>query len=266
MLGDSKSHHVTVVDDDPITTKVVRFLLEDEGYTTTILHSGQRVIETAIGQDTDLIILDVNLPDFDGFTLTRRLRARGYAGAIILLTGRDAVADKVEGFRHGADDYLTKPYEPRELLIRIESIIRRTSQVSKQASAQGILRVGDAELSLGELTYRSDAVESVILTPTEMKLLEALMRNSWLVVSHETLNEQVWGYDFVGDTNRVTVYIRRLRHKIEPDPRHPRYLHTVRGGGYVFRGEDDSNQLDRLLTSSSAAVPDNTIHSADHPF
>lgn len=232
--------HILIVDDDPLTTKVVRFLLEDEGYTTTILHRGGAVVETVTSQETDLVILDVNLPDSDGFTLTKLLRAHRYYGPIILLSGRSAVSDKVEGFQHGADDYITKPYEPLELLARIEAVIRRTNQTDQQPLGR-VLRVDDAELSLGELTYRSSAVEPVTLTPTEMKVLEVLMRNSWLVISRDTLIERVWGYDFVGDTNRVDVYIRRVRRKIEPDPRRPAYLHTVRGVGYVFRVQDSKD-------------------------
>ena len=239
----AEHHHIVVVDDDPVTAKVLRFLLEDEGYDTTVLHRGSSVVDTVTGQETDLVLLDVNLPDVDGFTLTKHLRARRYFGPIILLSGRSAVADKVSGFQHGADDYITKPYEPLELLARVESVIRRTSQADQQ-SLGSIVRVEDAELSLGELTYRSDFIDPTILTPTEMKILEVLMRNSWLVISRKTLIERVWGFDFVGDTNRVDVYIRRLRRKIEPDPRHPRYLHTVRGVGYVFRVEDSSGHGD----------------------
>jgi DNA-binding response OmpR family regulator len=218
----------------------VRFLLEDEGYNTTVLHRGSSVVATVTSQETSLVLLDVNLPDIDGFTLTKLLRARRYFGPIILLTGRNGVADKVEGFQHGADDYLTKPFEPLELLARIESVTRRIKQADQQPLGR-MLRVDDAELSLGELTYRSGLVSDVTLTPTEMKLLEVLMRNSWIVISRETLIERVWGYDFVGDTNRVDVYVRRLRRKIEPDPRNPRYLHTVRGIGYVFRVDEGDN-------------------------
>lgn len=241
---------IVIVDDDPVTAKVIRFLLEDEGYSTTILHRGSPVVDTVTGQETDLVILDVNLPDIDGFTLTKLLRAKRYYGPIILLTGRSAVADKVEGFQHGADDYVTKPYEPLELLARIESVIRRTKHADQQPLGS-VLRVDDAELSLGELTYRSDAVGAVTLTPTEMKVLEVLMRNSWLVISRDTLIERVWGYDFLGDTNRVDVYIRRVRRKIEPEPHNPRYLHTVRSVGYVFRVDKDD---------SDRSVDDNVVN------
>jgi DNA-binding response OmpR family regulator len=223
-----------VVDDDVVTTKVLRFLLDDEGYTTNVVHRGSQVVQAVTNQETDLVLLDVNLPDIDGFTLTKLLRAHRYFGPIILLTGRSSLDDKLSGFQHGADDYLPKPYEPLELLARIESILRRAKQADQQPLGS-VLRVDDAELSLGELSYRSAVIEPVILTPTEMRLLEVLMRNSWIVIGRETLIERVWGYDFVGDTNRVDVYIRRVRRKIEPDPQQPRYLHTVRGVGYVFR-------------------------------
>jgi DNA-binding response OmpR family regulator len=239
-----------VVDDDVVTTKVLRFLLDDEGYTTNVVHRGSQVVQAVTNQETDLILLDVNLPDIDGFTLTKLLRAHRYFGPIILLTGRSSLADKLSGFQHGADDYLPKPYEPLELLARIESILRRAKQADQQPLGS-VLRVDDAELSLGELTYRSAPIAPVILTPTEMRLLEVLMRNSWIVIGRETLIERVWGYDFVGDTNRVDVYIRRVRRKIEPDPQQPRYLHTVRGVGYVFRVD-----LPPASTPAIAAVHD----------
>jgi DNA-binding response OmpR family regulator len=235
--------HIVIVDDDVVTTKVLRFLLDDEGYTTNVVHRGSQVVQAVTNQETDLVLLDVNLPDIDGFTLTKLLRAHRYFGPIILLTGRSSLDDKLSGFQHGADDYLPKPYEPLELLARIESILRRAKQADQQPLGS-VLRVDDAELSLGELSYRSAVIEPVILTPTEMRLLEVLMRNSWIVIGRETLIERVWGYDFVGDTNRVDVYIRRVRRKIEPDPQQPRYLHTVRGVGYVFR-------VDPGLTSTS---------------
>lgn len=235
--------HIVIVEDDPVSMKVLRFLLEDEGYTTTTVQRGSQVVGEVTGRETDLVLLDVNLPDLDGFTLTKLLRARRYFGPIILLTGRASLADKVEGFEHGADDYITKPYEPLELLARVESVLRRSKHADQQPLGS-VLRVEDAELSLGELTYRSAAVEPTVLTPTEMKLLEVLMRNSWIVIGRETLIERVWGYDFVGDTNRVDVYIRRVRRKIEPDPQAPRYLHTVRGIGYVFRVDEPAESAD----------------------
>lgn len=234
------SSRIVLVDDDPVTAKVMRFVLEDEGYETAVLTRGSDVVSEVTGRETDVVILDINLPDVDGFSLCKILRGRRYYGPIIFLTGRGNITDKVEGFRNGADDYIVKPFEPLELLARVESVIRRFQRADRQ-SLGSILRVEDAELSIGELTYSSDAIDPIMLTPTEMRILECLMRNSWIVITRDTLIERVWGFDFVGDTNRVDVYIRRVRRKIEPDPTRPRYLHTVRGIGYVFRVDQSEN-------------------------
>jgi two-component system, OmpR family, response regulator RegX3 len=228
------SHRIVVVDDDPITAKVMRLVFEDEGYETVTLNRGTKAFDAVSGSDTHLVILDVNLPDINGFSLCKELRARRYYGPVIFLTGRADLEDKLEGFRIGADDYIVKPFEPLELVARVESVVRRFHHHDQQ-SLGTLLRVADAELSLGELTYTSAVVAPVVLSPTEMRLLECLMRNARIVISRERLIERVWGYDLAGDTNRVDVYIRRVRRKIEAEAAHPRYLHTVRGLGYVFR-------------------------------
>jgi len=230
---------VVIVDDDPVTAKVIKFVLNDEGYDTISVPRGSQVFGEIANDQTQLVILDVNLPDISGFALCKELRARRYLGPIIFLTGRGEIEDKLEGFKIGADDYIVKPYEPLELVARVHSVLRRFYRAD-QSPLGTVLRADDAELSIGELTYMSAAVGQVLLTPTEMRILECLMRNHRLVISRETLIERVWGYDFIGDTNRVDVYIRRVRRKIELDPARPRYLHTVRGIGYVFRVESES--------------------------
>lgn len=247
---------IVIVDDDSVGMKVICFVLENEGYETVALSRGSQVLGEVIGRETDLVILDVGLPDIDGFHLCRELRARRYHGPIMFLTSRSDIASKVEGFRIGADDYIVKPYEPLELAARVHSVVRRFKRSDEQ-SLGTLVRVGDAELSIGELTYSSDVVQPTLLTPTEMQILECLMRNSRIVISRETLIERVWGYDFIGDTNRVDVYIRRVRRKIEVDPAAPQYLHTVRGLGYVFRvdqPDDLTLNVDRPHTDSLAAV------------
>lgn len=225
---------IVIVDDDPVAVKVIRFVLEDEGFDTVTVGRASQVFAAVFEQETDLVVLDVNLPDIDGFTLCKELRARQYDGPLVFLTSRNDIASTLEGFRIGADDFIVKPYEPLELVARVNSVIRRFKRADRQALGT-LLRVDDAELSIGELTYRSDAVPPTLLTPTEMQLLECLMRNRHIVISRETLIERVWGFDFIGDTNRVDVYVRRIRRKIEQDPTAPEYLHTVRGVGYVFR-------------------------------
>jgi two-component system, OmpR family, response regulator RegX3 len=233
-------NRIVIVDDDPVTAKVLRFVLEDEGYETVAVARGSLVFSEVVGRETHLVILDVNLPDIHGFDLCKELRARRYNGPIIFLTGRRDIADKLEGFRIGADDYMVKPFEPLELVARVGSVLRRFYRGDQQLQGT-MLRAGDAELSIGNLTYSSSTVSPTLLTPTEMRILECLMRNHRIIISRETLIERVWGYEFIGDTNRVDVYIRRVRRKIEPDPATPRYLHTVRGIGYVFRVDSDEN-------------------------
>ena len=225
---------IVVVDDDPVGVKVLRFVLTDEGYDTVTVSRGSEVFNQVIGRETDLVILDVGLPDIDGFSLCKELRARRYRGPVIFLTSRSDINSKVTGFDIGADDYIIKPYEPLELVARVHSVIRRFKSADLQSQGT-IVRVEDAELSIGELTYSSDAARQALLTPTEMRILECLMRNTRIVITRDTLIQRVWGYEFIGDTNRVDVYIRRIRRKIEADPTSPRYLHTVRGIGYVFR-------------------------------
>jgi DNA-binding response OmpR family regulator len=239
---------VVIVDDDPVTAKVIKFVLNDEGYDTVSVSRGSQVFAEIANGQAQLVILDVNLPDINGFALCKELRARRYLGPIIFLTGRGDISDKLEGFKIGADDYIVKPYEPLELVARVHSVLRRFYRAD-QSPLGTILRADDAELSIGELTYSSATMGDVLLTPTEMRILECLMRNHRIVISRETLIERVWGYDFIGDTNRVDVYIRRVRRKIEVDPAHPRYLHTVRGIGYVFRIDADS-ELDFDATAA----------------
>jgi two-component system, OmpR family, response regulator RegX3 len=249
---------IVVADDDVVGAKVIQFVLTDEGYDVISVARGNQVIEHVVGRETDLVILDVNLPDVDGFDVCTELRARRYSGPLIFLTCRSSTADKLEGFKRGADDYLIKPFDPLELIARIQSVIRRSKRVDEHVLFGTVVRVGDAELSVGELTYTSKDVPSKVLTPTEMRLLEFLMRNTRIVISRERLIERVWGVDFVGDSNRVDVYIHRVRCKIEVDPTRPQYLQTVRGLGYVFHTElesgstsDAAGTLNRLSPSDS---------------
>jgi DNA-binding response OmpR family regulator len=235
------SARIAVVDDDPVSARVMRIILEDEGFDSFTISSGTGAVTEILERNAQLVVLDINLPDMSGFTLCQELRARRYGGPIIFLSGRNDIDSKLNGFQLGADDYVVKPYEPMELVARIQTLLRRYYQGDQQALGT-LLRADDAELHIPDLTYRSDAVPATILTPTEMRILECLMRNAGIVISRETLIERVWGFDFFGDTNRVDVYIRRVRRKIEVDPTQPRYIHTIRGLGYVFRPELDESE------------------------
>lgn len=246
-------HRIVLVDDDTLTSKITRIILEDEGYEVVALRRGSQAFTEVVDRDTQLIVLDVNLPDIDGFSLLRELRAQRYYGPVIFLTGRGDLSDKLQGFQIGADDYVVKPFEPLELVARVNSVIRRFHHGDRQALGT-ILTVGDAELSIGELTYSSSVVPPTILSPTEMRILECLMRNTRIIISRDRLIERVWGYDLDADTNRVDVYIRRVRRKIEVDPTNPSYLHTVRGIGYVFRVDEPVSLLTEPAHSSLVAL------------
>lgn len=243
---------VVIVDGDSLTAKLMCFALEDAGFEVAVSMCGEDAFDLVLTRETSLLILDINLPDTDGFALLSELRARRYAGPSIFVTARGGIADKLRGFALGAEDYIVKPFEPLELVARVACIIRRVRRADLMTMGT-IVRAGDAELSIGELSYRSGAIDATSLTPTEMRILEVLMRNPTVAISRERLIERIWGYDFIGETNRVDVYIRRIRCKIEPDPDRPRYLHTVRGIGYLFRTEG-SIQVDLSATPRKLKV------------
>jgi two-component system, OmpR family, response regulator RegX3 len=225
---------VVVVDNDNVTSKVMTLVLTEAGYEAHTVPitaiSGSEVTQ----RQPDLTIIDVDFNGSGGFEFCKELRSKGYMGPVIFTSTKGDMDVKLEAFRIGADDYIVKPFDPLEFVARVQSVIRR-SRVSNQNCQGTIVKVDDAELHVGKLTYKSSTVSPTVLTPTEMKILECLMRNHDITISRTTLIERVWGYDFLGDTNRIDVYIRRIRRKIEADPAFPQYLHTVRGLGYVFK-------------------------------
>lgn len=224
-----------VIDPDYMTQRVVQFVLHEGEYVETVLvSSATDGLKAVLDHEVDLVIIRAELPDNAAPALARDLRARGYAGPIVFLATKIDIAAKLAAFKAGADDYILEPVAPQELLARIQAVARRYAHEHYQPMGM-ILKVGDAELSVADLTLRIAGRAPVRLTPTEMRILECLMRNAGLAVNRETLIERVWGYDFFGESNRVDVYIRRLRHKIERDPAVPEFLHTVRGVGYNFR-------------------------------
>jgi len=224
---------IIIVEDDPMAAKVLRYALVDEGYHILVATNGQTAIEQIVGSEIALVIADVHLPDISGFDLCVEIRARRYSGPILLVSGERSIEAKVQGFSAGADDYVTKPVDLLEFTARAANLLRRFQQIEGQN--MGIVRVGSAVLSLGSLSYVSDDVEERLLTPTEMRLLEYLMRRPGQTITRDALIQHIWGGDVGEDTNRIDVYVRRLRHKIERIPVSPRYLRTVRGAGYVFQ-------------------------------
>ena len=226
---------IVVIDPDTMVGKLLRFVLSQAGYENVVLaRNSAEAVPAVAGRETDAVLMEVDLPDGDGFQLCKGLRDHRYSGPIIFVSQRRESKDKVRAFKSGADDYIVEPFDPAELVARVEAVTRRYKQVDQQALGT-VLRVGDAELSIADLTFCSAGQEPVLLTPTEMRILECLMRNSQVTISRETLIERTWGYEFVGESNRVDVYIRRLREKIEREPGQPEFIHTIRGIGYVFR-------------------------------
>jgi two-component system response regulator RegX3 len=226
--------HILIVDPDPFTAKMLTFLLAEAGYRTTALADPRRALPVLADDPADLAILEATLPHMDGLALCADLHRAYPAVSLVLLSARASLADKVAGFNAGADDYLAKPFEPRELVARVQALLRRARRSERNVYGMTV-RAGEASLDLAELRFAAPGREPVTLTTTEMKILECLMRNAGAVIGRETLVERVWGYDFEGTDNRINVYIRLLRQKIEAEPERPTLIETVRGLGYRFR-------------------------------
>lgn len=226
--------HILLVDDDLLVGKLLTYLLDDAGYTITVLADPRRVCAFLQEHTVDLILLDILLPHMDGYAVAEELRRVQPDIPIIFLSARARAGDKVEGFDHGADDYIAKPFEPTELLARIQAVLRRYHRTERNVFGS-VIKVGETCLDLGELQFSAPGHPMVLLTPTEMKILECLMRNANAVIPREALIERIWGVDCDDLGNRVDVSIRRVRAKIESDPGNPTFIRTVRGVGYIFR-------------------------------
>jgi two-component system OmpR family response regulator len=221
---------ILVVDDEPNISDLVATVLRYEGFDVRVAESGRKALTAARTFVPDLVVLDVMLPDLDGFEVHRRLNADGATSPVLFLTARDAVEDKVRGLTMGADDYVTKPFSLEELVARARAILRRTKRVP---FADGSLLVfGDLELDEDAHEVRRGD-RTLDLTATEFNLLRFLMMNPRRVMSKSQILDHVWHYDFRGEANVVETYISYLRKKVDATP--PALIHTVRGVGYVLR-------------------------------
>ena len=222
------SQRLLVVDDDRSIRESMQLALEDEGYVVDTAVDAEQALEAIRRNAPDLLVLDVMLPgDMDGFEVCRRIRRTDQL-PIILLTARSDDIDVVVGLESGADDYVTKPFEMRELLARMRSLLRRVHADEESPRA---LRVGPVEIRPEEGVVRMND-EQISLTRTEFRLLTTLASKPGRVFSREQLLSEVWGYDYFGDARLVDVHIRRLRAKVEDDPHDPKIIQTVRGMGY----------------------------------
>ena len=218
---------ILTVEDDERIRRSVKLALEDEGWSVDEAEHGEAALARFAGEAPDVVLIDVMLPGIDGFELCRRIR-RGSDVPIVMVTARGDTHDVVAGLEAGADDYVTKPFEPKELSARIRALLRRARPA---ASGHARLAFGDLEIVPEEGKVLVDG-RPVAVTKTEFRLLLELAHDPGAVVSRERLLETVWGYGYFGDSRLVDVHVRRLRTKIERDPAEPRHVVTVRGMGY----------------------------------
>ena len=219
-----------VVDDEPNIRELLSTSLRFAGFDVVAAGNGREALAAAEAHNPDLAVLDVMLPDMDGFTVTRRLRAAGRHFPVVFLTARDDTEDKVTGLTLGGDDYVTKPFSLEEVVARIRAVLRRGGAAAPPAGSRLVF----ADVELDEDSHEVwKAGEPVALSPTEFNLLRYFMQNPGRVLSKAQILDHVWHYDFGGDANVVESYVSYLRRKL--DTTEPRLLHTLRGVGYVLR-------------------------------
>ncbi|MBO0481730.1 response regulator transcription factor [Candidatus Enterococcus courvalinii] len=227
---------ILVVDDEPSIVTLLTFNLEKEGYQVTSATDGREGLDLALDQAFDFIILDVMLPSMDGMEITQKLRQEKNDTPILMLTAKDDQIDRILGLEIGADDYLVKPFSPREVLARMKAIFRRMEPRNAPVDEEEpeYLTVGQiiANLTNFQVTVDGRLIE---LTPKEFELLVYFMKRKDRVIDRDTLLERIWNFDFAGQSRIVDVHVSHLREKIERDPKHPKYLITVRGFGYKFQ-------------------------------
>jgi len=231
---------VLVIDDEPNIRELVQVALKFHGCSVTSGASGEEALQRATADSPDLIVLDVMLPDIDGFEVCRRLRAQANDVPVIFLTARDTTSDTVTGLALGGDDYITKPFSVEALVARVRAVLRRTVRQGKAGNQDGhdadgaaVLRVGDLELD--EETWRVRRGDTPVdLSPTEFRLLAYLMRNHGLMLTRKQILENVWGWEYGGQSQVLETYVSYLRRKL--DRLGPPLIYTQRGVGYSLRG------------------------------
>lgn len=224
---------ILIVDDELTILKVVEAYLQTEGYTTHTAQNGEQALAAFHRYQPDLLILDIMLPGMDGLTLLQQIRRESDV-YVLLLTAKSEEIDRVVGLTVGADDYLTKPFSPRELVARVKAILRRGR--TPATDEKSVYQFPHLRVDLQKFKVWREA-EEIELTALEFKLLQTFIKNAHIVLTREQLLRDVWGYDYYGDERVVDVHIRHLRQKLEPDPTAPQFIQTVRGIGYRFEDE-----------------------------
>lgn len=231
------SKRILVVDDEPSIVTLLKYNLEQVGFSVITAQDGEEGLRMATEQTPELVVLDLMLPKLDGIEVCKQLRQLKVNVPILMLTAKDDEFDKVLGLELGADDYLTKPFSPREVVARIKAILRR-SQQQLPVMEQNQLQESQSFIIIGDLKVYPDRYEAYFneelleLTPKEFELLVYLSKNKGRVLTRDQLLSAVWNYDFVGDSRIVDVHISHLREKVEADTRKPHYIKTIRGHGY----------------------------------
>ncbi len=225
---------VLIIEDEKSIADIIRFNLVKEGFETETAYEGKAGLEKALSCNPDLILLDVMLPEMDGFQVCKKVRETSTV-PIVMLTAKEEEVDKVLGLELGADDYITKPFGMRELIARIKANIRRTDLMNNlQDAPANVQEFGNLSIDMNRYEVRKDEVP-LELTLREFELLKYLAERENRVFSREQLLEEVWGYEYYGDIRTVDVTVRRLREKLEDDSSNPGYIMTKRGIGYYFR-------------------------------
>ncbi|MBF7125021.1 response regulator transcription factor [Pediococcus pentosaceus] len=227
------SKTILVVDDEPAIVTLITYNLEQANYQVVSVDNGLDVVEIVQKGLVDFVIMDLMLPQLDGIEATKQIRKFDEQIPIIMLTAKTSQVDKILGLELGADDYITKPFSPQELLSRIKVILRRTDRAINLAEIDPTLQAENIAIDFKRMVVKKNN-EKIQLTPNEFKLLRYLYKNANQVLSRDQILEKVWGYEYGGQTRIVDIHISHLRDKLENDPKHPQLIKTIRGFGYEF--------------------------------
>jgi two-component system, OmpR family, alkaline phosphatase synthesis response regulator PhoP len=231
---ETRPEKILVVDDEEHIIELVELYLRKEGYQVVSAQDGDAALEKFSRELPDLLVLDIMLPGTDGLDVLRQVRKTSRI-PVIMLTARESEVDKVVGLELGADDYLTKPFSARELVARVKAVLRRAKPVEEEP--EPVLLRGVLKIDSSRRRVQVKGAGEIELTAKEFDLLYVLAANPGIVLTRDRLMEKVWGYEYAGDTRTVDVYIRHLREKLTDDADNPRFIETVRGVGYRFKGE-----------------------------
>ncbi|AXR43111.1 response regulator transcription factor [Pediococcus pentosaceus] len=227
------SKTILVVDDEPAIVTLITYNLEQANYQVVSVDNGLDAVEIVQKGLVDFVIMDLMLPQLDGVEATKQIRKFDEQIPIIMLTAKTSQVDKILGLELGADDYITKPFSPQELLSRIKVILRRTDRAINLAEIDPTLQAENIAIDFKRMVVKKNN-EKIQLTPNEFKLLRYLYKNANQVLSRDQILEKVWGYEYGGQTRIVDIHISHLRDKLENDPKHPQLIKTIRGFGYEF--------------------------------